>query len=225
MQVRHARDGVRASASRCRTSPKLHGRAPPGSKKSEVNGLVANFLAKKGNNALTKWITPARDRFRDRERDAIDPRRQARPRRTTALPQGRRWSISAPGSTSAWARRRANATNVRCAPAGIVTPPEFAGGQPDGSPAVSAEPPQLPLRVAAAVGAGWRAGALVVPGDRVGRRRGVLLGRRRVGVAGGERAVALSGPAMSSPAALRVSLNNHCARSIRPHTWRPSVVS
>ena len=72
MQVRHARDGVRASASRCRTSPKLHGRAPPGSKKSEVNGLVANFLAKKGNNALTKWITPARDRFRDRERDAID---------------------------------------------------------------------------------------------------------------------------------------------------------
>ena len=48
------------------------GRAPPGSKKSEVNGLVANFLAKKGNNALTKWITPARDRFRDRERDAID---------------------------------------------------------------------------------------------------------------------------------------------------------
>ena len=46
-----------------------------------------------------------------------------------------------------------------------MTPPEFAGGQPDGSPAVSAEPPQLPLRVAAAVGAGWRAGALVVPGD------------------------------------------------------------
>ena len=37
---------------------------------------------------------------------------------------------------------------MRCAPAGIVTPPEFAGGQPDGSPAVSAEPPQLPLRVA-----------------------------------------------------------------------------
>ena len=34
--------------------------------------MVANFLPKKGNNALTKWITPARDRFRDRERDAID---------------------------------------------------------------------------------------------------------------------------------------------------------
>ena len=34
--------------------------------------MVANFLPKKGNDALTKWITPARDRFRDRERDAID---------------------------------------------------------------------------------------------------------------------------------------------------------
>lgn len=56
---------------------------------------------------------------------------------------------------------------MRCAPAGIVTPPEFAGGQPDGSPAVSAEPPQLPLRVAGAVGAGWRAGALVVPDGAV----------------------------------------------------------
>src|SRR6476620_6624942 len=39
---------------------------------SEVNGLVADYLANKGNNALTKWVTPARDRFRDRERDAID---------------------------------------------------------------------------------------------------------------------------------------------------------
>ena len=39
---------------------------------SEVNGLVADFLAHKGNNALTKWVTPARDRFRDRERTALD---------------------------------------------------------------------------------------------------------------------------------------------------------
>ena len=39
---------------------------------SEVEGLVADYLANKGNNALTKWVTPARDRFRDRERDAID---------------------------------------------------------------------------------------------------------------------------------------------------------
>jgi type I restriction enzyme R subunit len=39
---------------------------------SEVNGLVADYLANKGNNALTKWVTPARDRFRDRERDAMD---------------------------------------------------------------------------------------------------------------------------------------------------------
>lgn len=38
---------------------------------SEINGLVADYLAKKGNNALTKWVTPARDRFRDRERQAI----------------------------------------------------------------------------------------------------------------------------------------------------------
>jgi type I restriction enzyme, R subunit len=38
---------------------------------SEVNGLVDDFLAHKGNNALTKWITPARDRFRDRERTAL----------------------------------------------------------------------------------------------------------------------------------------------------------
>jgi type I restriction enzyme R subunit len=39
---------------------------------SEVEGLVADYLANKGNNALTKWVTPARDRFRDRERIAID---------------------------------------------------------------------------------------------------------------------------------------------------------
>ncbi|WP_353616987.1 hypothetical protein [Mycobacterium sp. ENV421] len=39
---------------------------------SEVEGLVKDYLAKKGNNALTKWVTPARDRFRDRERDAVD---------------------------------------------------------------------------------------------------------------------------------------------------------
>ncbi|TWH23285.1 type I restriction enzyme R subunit [Rhodococcus rhodochrous J45] len=38
----------------------------------EVDGLVADYLADKGNNALTKWITPARDRFRDRERTATD---------------------------------------------------------------------------------------------------------------------------------------------------------
>ena len=34
--------------------------------------MVADYQVKKGNNALTKWITPARDRFRDRELDAID---------------------------------------------------------------------------------------------------------------------------------------------------------
>ena len=39
---------------------------------SEVDGLVDDYLANKGNNALTKWVTPARDRFRDRERDAMD---------------------------------------------------------------------------------------------------------------------------------------------------------
>ncbi|WP_374023212.1 type I restriction endonuclease subunit R [Mycobacterium sp. HNNTM2301] len=39
---------------------------------SEINGLVADYLANKGNNALTKWVTPARDRFRDREREAVD---------------------------------------------------------------------------------------------------------------------------------------------------------
>ncbi|ETT28763.1 type I restriction-modification system, restriction subunit R [Rhodococcus aetherivorans] len=39
---------------------------------SEIDGLVADYLADKGNNALTKWITPARDRFRDRERTATE---------------------------------------------------------------------------------------------------------------------------------------------------------
>ena len=39
---------------------------------SEVEGVVADYLANKGNNALTKWVTAARDRFRDRERNAID---------------------------------------------------------------------------------------------------------------------------------------------------------
>lgn len=38
----------------------------------EVEGLVADYLAHKGNNALTKWVTPARDRFRDRERTALE---------------------------------------------------------------------------------------------------------------------------------------------------------
>ena len=37
---------------------------------NEIDGLVADFLAKKGNNALTKWVTPAQHRFRDRERTA-----------------------------------------------------------------------------------------------------------------------------------------------------------
>ena len=40
--------------------------------KTEVEGLVADYLANKGNNALTKWVTPARDRFRDRERTAVE---------------------------------------------------------------------------------------------------------------------------------------------------------
>ena len=55
---------------------------------SEVNGLVDDFLGHKGNNALTKWITPARDRFRDQERIALDQQGQARPRRTGAVPEG-----------------------------------------------------------------------------------------------------------------------------------------
>ena len=39
---------------------------------SEVQGLVRDYLANKGNNALTRWVTPARDRFRDRERTAAE---------------------------------------------------------------------------------------------------------------------------------------------------------
>lgn len=39
---------------------------------AEVNALVDDYLAGKGNNALIKWVTPARDRFRDRERDALE---------------------------------------------------------------------------------------------------------------------------------------------------------
>ena len=44
---------------------------------SEISGLVADYLANakqphKGHEALNKWVTPARDRFRDRERQAVD---------------------------------------------------------------------------------------------------------------------------------------------------------
>jgi type I restriction enzyme R subunit len=39
---------------------------------AEVDALAADYLAHKGNNALMKWVTPARDRFRDRERTADD---------------------------------------------------------------------------------------------------------------------------------------------------------
>ncbi len=39
---------------------------------AEVNALVDDYLAGKGNNALVKWVTPARDRFRDRDRDAAE---------------------------------------------------------------------------------------------------------------------------------------------------------
>ena len=44
---------------------------------SEVEGLVSDYLANakqphKGHEALNKWVTPARDRFRDRERTARD---------------------------------------------------------------------------------------------------------------------------------------------------------
>lgn len=39
---------------------------------AEINGLVDDYLAGKGNNALVKWVTPARDRFRDRERQATE---------------------------------------------------------------------------------------------------------------------------------------------------------
>ncbi|AGB21656.1 helicase, type I site-specific restriction-modification system restriction subunit [Mycobacterium sp. JS623] len=44
---------------------------------SEIEGLVADYLTyakqpHKGHEALNKWVTPARDRFRDRERAAVD---------------------------------------------------------------------------------------------------------------------------------------------------------
>ncbi|MCV7401286.1 type I restriction endonuclease subunit R [Mycobacterium fragae] len=39
---------------------------------SEINGLVDDYLAHKGHEALTKWVTPARDRFRDRELQAVE---------------------------------------------------------------------------------------------------------------------------------------------------------
>jgi type I restriction enzyme, R subunit len=39
---------------------------------SEINGLVDDYLAHKGHEALNKWVTPARDRFRDREREAME---------------------------------------------------------------------------------------------------------------------------------------------------------
>ncbi|WP_026919318.1 type I restriction endonuclease subunit R [Gordonia shandongensis] len=39
---------------------------------SEVNGLVDDYLANKGNSALTKWISPAADRFAVRMREAVD---------------------------------------------------------------------------------------------------------------------------------------------------------
>jgi len=39
---------------------------------SEIDGLVADYLANKGHEALQKWVTPARDRFRDRQRQAVD---------------------------------------------------------------------------------------------------------------------------------------------------------
>lgn len=38
---------------------------------SEIDGLVADYLKGKGHEALNKWVGPARDRFRDRERTAL----------------------------------------------------------------------------------------------------------------------------------------------------------
>ena len=40
--------------------------------KSEVNGLVNDYLAKKGNNALAHWIKPAVDRHDVRQREAFE---------------------------------------------------------------------------------------------------------------------------------------------------------
>jgi len=44
---------------------------------AEIDGLVADYLKyakqpNKGHEALNKWIKPARDRFRDREREAVE---------------------------------------------------------------------------------------------------------------------------------------------------------
>jgi len=39
---------------------------------AEIEGLVVDFQAKKGNNALTKWVAPARDRVRAKESSAQD---------------------------------------------------------------------------------------------------------------------------------------------------------
>lgn len=39
---------------------------------SEVDGLVADYLAKKGNSALEKWIAPAAQRYTVRMKDAVD---------------------------------------------------------------------------------------------------------------------------------------------------------
>ncbi|OBI29833.1 restriction endonuclease subunit R [Mycolicibacter sinensis] len=39
---------------------------------SEIDGLVGDYLKGKGHEALNKWVGPAQDRFRDRERTARD---------------------------------------------------------------------------------------------------------------------------------------------------------
>ncbi|MGW4324301.1 type I restriction endonuclease subunit R [Nocardia sp. NPDC004573] len=39
---------------------------------SEVDGLVADYLAKKGNSALEKWIAPAAERYAVRMKEALD---------------------------------------------------------------------------------------------------------------------------------------------------------
>ncbi|MGY1978166.1 type I restriction endonuclease subunit R [Nocardia gipuzkoensis] len=39
---------------------------------SEVDGLVADYLAKKGNSALEKWIAPAAERYTVRMKEAVD---------------------------------------------------------------------------------------------------------------------------------------------------------
>jgi hypothetical protein len=57
---------------------------------SEVNGLVADYLANKGNNALTKMGHPRQGPLPRPRARRHRPRRQARPRRAGAVPQGRR---------------------------------------------------------------------------------------------------------------------------------------